>query len=77
MLLKSIIIAIENKKNLKEYGMPSSSKELLMMSPIAPVEEQPSFKTNTLTVGTIKESPTASRNPEIINKKDEIKVVSL
>ena len=39
MLLKSIIIAIENKKNLKEYGMPSNSKELLMMSPIAPVEE--------------------------------------
>jgi len=73
----SIISAIANKKNLKEYGMPNKSKAFLIMLPIALFEEYPSFKTKTLTVGTIKESPIASRNPEIINKNDEINVVNL
>tara|TARA_B100001996_G_C18386732_1_gene487473 strand:+ start:56 stop:274 length:219 start_codon:yes stop_codon:yes gene_type:complete len=72
-----MIAAIESKKNLKEYGIPKKSKESLIISPNLPAEESSSFSTKTLTVGTIKESPIASKNPEIINKNDEINVVNL
>ena len=74
-----ILFQRPNTSVTEEYELNNSFvlKAFLIMLPIALFEEYPSFKTKTLTVGTIKESPIASRNPEIINKNDEINVVNL
>ncbi len=76
MLLNNIIIAIDPKTYLSEYGILKKSKTSLSFLIISVSELVPGSEINNDTVGAINESPIASRSPDIIKSNDEKKTAN-